>query len=232
MPIQQSTPGERGGVSHVHFSYQGTDAKRPWHGYVAGPCMWFDCHTPSKSQPCLLRATNGELDCPRCHEIKPWEPIGYLPVYRQSDGKPLVVIVHEYTREIVDKLEFHRRVLVKREDGVGDGVCVTHALDRMPKYHSTLADRNRPAQPMLSLLKMWRYPQLVQWLNDTDGTDYPVCITPPREKGKKKKDVTAAPPPPELPAGNMGETAMEAMDRLRLRNEEWIRQAKGERPPT
>lgn len=225
MGVRQSTPGEGGKKARTHFSYVGTDAKRPWFAYVAGPCMWYECHTVGKSQPCLLEATDGELECPRCHEIKPTESIGYQPLYRAADSKPVVVIVHEYSREIVDALPFHRRVLVKREPGVGEGVSVTVTLDATPKFITTLAEKSRPQQPIESLLRMWRYPQLIVWHNETEGTTFPVCHTPPQKKARQPKEAPAA-PAPEVPAGNMGETAMEALEKIRLKNEAFASWAK------
>jgi hypothetical protein len=224
--IKQASPGEGGRKARAHFTYVPTDPKRPWNAYVAGPCMWFTCHTKGRSKPCLESVTDGELTCPRCNELDPPQDIGYQPLYRAADSKPVMVIVHDYTREIVDSLRFHSRVLVSRGHAASDGVMVNPALDQLPKFQTALPERMRAAQPIESLLRLWGIPELIQWHNETEGTNFPVCITPPRKKPVPAKEGKPAPAPASAPAGDMAETALEAMERIRLRNEAFVRDAK------
>lgn len=230
MAIRQSPPGEGRGKGRLHFTYVPTSAKTPWHAYVAGPCMWFDCHEKGKTKPCLDVVTEGALTCPRCVEISPPVPTGYLPLYRAADGKPVMVIVHEYTREIVDALPFHARVLVKREHGVGEGVAVTRTLDQQPKFITTLAEKSRPAQPLHSLLRIWGYPELIEWHNETTGDNVPVCITHPIRKVRTPIVPPAAPSAP-VDTSTMSQTSMEAIEIIRQRNEAFVAQTRNGKKP-
>ena len=99
----------------MHFAYVGTDDGDRWNAYLAGPAWWGWCHKSTRTKPCLDLLTNGALECPRCLAGK--EPLmtGYVPVYRQADGAPRSVIVAEVSREVIDSIKLHTRVLIGRE---------------------------------------------------------------------------------------------------------------------
>jgi hypothetical protein len=205
MPLQQRPPGGGGRRPRVHFIYTATPPgpKCNWHAYVAGPCHWFDCHTKGKSKPCVHIVTNGDLHCPICSPLNCPEVIGYLPLYRQIDGRPSMVIVHEYSREQIDTLKLHERVLIGRGEGPTDAVWAIPAMSKEPRYQSRLPERNAPADLTETLLRIWNLPDLVEWYQRTNGkSDNAVSLSPP-----------PPPPPPRLPAVVVA--AKGPLDRLR-----------------
>ena len=103
------------------------------------------------------------LHCPRCTPNDPVERIGYVPLYRERDGRPVFVIVHEYSREAVDKLKFHDRVFVSRGPEQSDGTAIEKHREQSPQFNSRLPERNRWADLSETLLTVWGYPALRDW---------------------------------------------------------------------
>lgn len=202
MPLPQVSPGGGGRRASTHFCYVRTPNETNWNAWIAGPCHWFDCHTRGRTKPCVHAMTKGEVACRCAGTGEGCEEIGYQPLYREVDAKPVMVIVHDYTREIVDALKLHQRVLVGRGSEQSDGVYLTAALRAEPRYQSTLASRLQPADLTGTLLKLWRIPELVVWYNQTHGAgDDPIeHAAPPRSvpRAPVARPTTA----PVLPAAN------------------------------
>lgn len=178
MPLPQHPPGSGGKRARVHYCYVSTQPGQNWHAWIAGPCHWFLSHTKGRSQPCVEEMTDGEIHCERCAAGHQCEVIGYQPLYREVDCKPVMVIVHEYGREAVDALKLHQRVTVGRGAEQSDGVYVTPALKSDPRYTSTLPERMRAADLTETLLRVWRIPELAEWYRQTHGTPEPVSEKP------------------------------------------------------
>jgi hypothetical protein len=169
MPLPQVPAGNGGRRPRVHWHYPTTPTNSKWHGWIAGNCHWFECHTKGKSQPCTEVMTGGELRCPRCDACQPTEVIGYQPIYREIDNRPCFVILHEYTREVVDALKLHQRVIVCRGPEQSDGCAIVPALNPEPRFQTKLQERLQPADLTETLLRVWRIPELVQWYDETHG---------------------------------------------------------------
>lgn len=169
MPLPQTPPGGGGRPARTHWHYVTTKPSQQWGAWIAGPCHWFTCHTNGRSVPCLHEMTGGELTCERCSAGQGTDVIGYQPIYRELDGRPCMVIVHEYSREVIDKLRLHQRVIVGRGPKTSDGVYIAPAMQAQPRYHSTLADRMRAADLTETLLRLWRLPDLEAWYRQTHG---------------------------------------------------------------
>lgn len=173
----------------MHWCYVSTQCNSNWHAWSAGPCHWYQCHTKGKTKPCLHEMCSGELSCPLCEAGQGVEPIGYQPLYREVDAKPVMVIVHEYTREVVDAIQLHKRVTVGRAAEQSDGVYVVPALKVDPKYYSTLSERMKPADLTESLLKIWKIPELIEWYRQTHGrTSTPAPAPAASKKTPLKSD--------------------------------------------
>lgn len=185
MALPQVSPGAGGKRPRVHFAYVTTTAGKPWRAWVAGACHWFTVHPKGKTKPCLHEMTKGELTCERCDAGHGWEIAGYMPLYRESDARPVMVIVHEYTRELVDQLKLHSRVLVGRGEDKTDGVYVIPNPDQRPPYTSTLPERMRPADLTETLLRVWRLPDLVTWYEQTHGA---LAVNVPKGPVPKRSD--------------------------------------------
>ena len=169
MPLPQASPGGERGRAFEHHRYVPTKCGSEWFAYVAGPCQWFWCHTKGRCKPCLTAMTGGELLCPRCGQITPPQVVGYLPLYRASDSRPVMVIVYECIREKVDVLPHHRRVIVKRQAQQTDSVFVVPTMERTPAFHTTMHCRQRPVDITDTLLRLWQIPELVTWYAETHG---------------------------------------------------------------
>lgn len=195
MGFHQSPPEKGRGVRHVHFCYVGTDPGAKWHAFIAGPCLWLDCHCTGRARPCLHALTGGELTCEACNSGSVAAPTGYQPLYREVDSRPVMVIVHDYVREQVDALRFHQRVLVGREVGRGNSLWIAPALSPTPRFTSTLPDRNHPADLTSTLLRVWKVPALTEWFNQTHPSDNPVSLprgTPLKSSGEPFSEMTRA----------------------------------------
>lgn len=176
MALRKASPGEGGQNRHVHFGYVSTAPGKPWHAWCAGPCYWCIAHTAGRSKPCLRWLTGGALSCPRCAAPKEPEEIGYQPLYRDIDGRPVMVIVHSYSREQVDALKFRQQVIVGRGLDPADPVMVSAVPGKQAWYHSTLAERQVPADLTDTLLRVWQIPELVAWYRAQSDTA--VSLTP------------------------------------------------------
>jgi len=188
--------GRGDGSRHVHFAYAKVAHGDKWHAWVAGPTMWFLCHASTRTKPCLDALTDGQLVCPKCNGPRECAVKGYVPLYRESDCAPRCVIVPESTRDTVDGLRLHWRVLVGREVEKNDGVWVVKAPHPLPLFQTTLRERMRPVDLTATLLKMWALPELTAWYLATHGkgdtavempTDEPV-----KSDGKPFTEMTAA----------------------------------------
>lgn len=191
MPIPK-IPQEWGNrPPRVHFTYTGTPTGHRWQAWVAGPCLWVIAHTKGRTKPCLHQMTGGVLPCPRCAQIQPPAKIGYQPLYRMSDGKPVVVIVYEGEEQYTDRFTLHLPVQVAREAAESDTVFVREVLAARPAYYSTLSCRMVAADCTESLLAMWALPEWTAW-----------C------RGQRP---AAAPPPPTKPAAAIDQSGIDPM---------------------
>lgn len=186
MPLFQTPPGKGGKPRREHWTYTPTPNGTNWHAYIAGPCLWFDCHTKGRTKPCLHTVTNGALTCEKCSPFEVPEEVGFQPLYREDTGKPVVVVVHEYSRDQVDALRFHQRVVVGREKLIGSPLWIHKALHHEPRYTSSLPHRMRPADPTESLVRLWGMPELVEWFY--------------KQRGPSDTAVSLPQPPPSAPA--------------------------------
>lgn len=220
MALPQVPPGGGGRKSHVHFGYVNTGFGKNWHAYMAGPVHWFACHAKGKTKACVSVMTGGELHCERCAAGQPTEETGYVPLYRELDSKPTMVIVHEYTREATDALKLHQRVIVGRGEDVADGVYVVPALKPEPRFQTTLKERMVAADLTETLLRVWGIPELVEWYRQTHGHQVAPAAPPAKPPAPPPKRSDGLPFSPmtraaaERADGPMSEDVGEAINRV------------------
>lgn len=162
MSFRSKTPGEGGQVRAFHNTHLKTRNGEKWYAHIAGPILWLECHTKGYSKPCLHWITRGELVCKRCHPLDPKEDLGYIPIYRERDGKPGFCVVKDYARDIVDKIALHARIVIQRGEEKSDGLSVNPSTDGR-RYHSTRADFMQSVDLTPSLLRVFAMPELTQW---------------------------------------------------------------------
>lgn len=231
MHLHQTPPGRGGKPTRVHWTYVSTEAgsKNHWSAHVAGKCHWFTCHEAGRTKPCLDAITQGVLSCPFCAQLLETKEVGYQPLYRESDGKPVIVIVHDYSREIIDRLNFHERVLIGRGVGITDAVYIVPSSVQTPRYKSTLPERNKPADATESLLRMWKISQLTEFYFNQRSAEEPMAaqpIAPVIEEPEPMEPPKKIPFPAKELANVMDKNAEKARAHADAneRNAAWLRQ--------
>jgi hypothetical protein len=179
MPGKKAAPGS-GGRRRTHFCYVPTPNGHKWPAHVAGPCHWVLGHEVNrKSKVCPAWFTDDELTCEWCSPINAPIEIGYQPLYRQADGKPVLVVVKDPERPDIDKLKFHGRVIVAREREASAGLYVRTALEKEPLYQSTLPERHAVPDITHSMLALWGIPAVKAWYSRTQfQSDNPMSLPP------------------------------------------------------
>lgn len=195
MALRKAPPGGGGAKRRVHFSYVPTGTGEKWEAYIAGPAAWYLCHTVGKTKPCLHEVSGGALECPACVSLKPPEEVGYLPLYREMDGRPVFVVIHQDMREAADSLTHRMRVMIGRGTHASDGVWVRSAMGKGQWYKSTLPERMVPADIEPTLLRVWKIPVLTAWATGQAAPEIGGCMTPPETPTIKPYT------PPTLPTG-------------------------------
>jgi hypothetical protein len=151
--------------------------------------------------------------------------IGYLPLYRVVDGRPVMVIVYEEEREHVDRLRLHQVVTVGRESEQADSVWVRPSVTQTPVYTSTMAERMRAADIGDVLLRMWALPELTEWMRSRSRTSEAPAVTPEplvKSDGKPFDQMHAAAarrfaPAPKVEAPAADDAVEDALNRAQLR---------------
>jgi hypothetical protein len=169
--IKKASPGEGGQERAEQFGYTRTSPglKGVWYGWCAHEPYWVRVHEHRDSPPsergtkvCLTWATDNALRCPRCRPGVVPTTVAYVPVWREQDLAPCMVICHESAGDRLAGVEYGVYVMVSCVE-VNGGVCVSRAATQRP-WTSTLPYRQGPCDIAVSLLTMWQYPQYTEWL--------------------------------------------------------------------
>jgi hypothetical protein len=169
MPPKKGTPGKGACQRPDSFSYcpVAHGLKATFSAWLAGEPYWAEeAHEHTKddpgTKPCLHWLTDGELKCPRCRRARPVKCIGWVPLYREIDSRPVVVIVHESASDLLAGLRHPATVLVGRI-GPKDSVFVRRA-DTQVTFKSEKQTRMSPIDITNDLLMMWNMPEYNEWL--------------------------------------------------------------------
>lgn len=238
--LRQNRPEGGMGERVEYFAYVPTPANTRTHCYIAGPVAWYECHTKGRTKPCLHSITGGELACKQCEAGAPIEYIGYAPLYRETDSRPICVIVHEVSFEQTEKLKLHQRVLVGRNTHRGDPVYILPALDQNPRFVTSLKHRLAPVDLTRTLLRMWAIPDLVTWYETVSGVSVPKKKKITREQAERliEMEETASKPETSVPLITEGllnavdheaERSRQIAERAK-RNAEFLKQAAKDEP--
>lgn len=184
MTLPSAPKRGEGTPRRVHFTYTSTAGGSSYHAYIAGPTIWLYMH-PNRdgSKPCLHELTDGQLVC-QC-DARPLIPVmkGWVPLYRESDYKPICVPVNEESRDHLDTLALHTRVVVARERSRGSAVTVVRALSHMPIFATTIPERRVAADLTTTLLFMFKMPELIDWYQRTQSRADALPISSPSTAG-------------------------------------------------
>jgi hypothetical protein len=152
------------------FSYTNTPCglKNAWTGWLASEPYWCNEaheHKPPHqigSKPCLNWLTRGAIPCPFCRPNRPKKCLGWVLVYREMDGAPCMVIVHDTVADLMVGLGFGSHVLIGRmEDQVSTFVKPTTTA--VP-FKTNLDYRKCEIDHAVSLLTVWAIPALSAWV--------------------------------------------------------------------
>jgi hypothetical protein len=182
MPIKRRTPGGGGPSRTDSFSYDRTLTDKPWWGWLAGEPVWIVGHLENRpTKICVDWATDGKVPCWRCGPRAILEDIAYVPIYRESDGAPILVIVYDNSYDFLVKCKHLDYVRVVREGADTERVTVQKNLHQK-KYVTSLKRRQTPVDLSEDLVRMWDLNEYTEWYNCQPGNK-PV----PAKKGKPVK---------------------------------------------
>lgn len=193
MGLKKGTPGKGGQGKVDSFSYTPVPFgfKNWFTGWLAGDPYWGLAHEHTDAEPgtkpCLLWLTDNALRCPRCRPQKPATWIGWVPIYREADGQPIMVVVHESASDLLTGLKYPDYVTCGR---VGEKSSVfVKKSDKRLSFLTSNEQRKRSRDITGDLLNMWKYPQLEQWLLDQRRGEPTV---PLKSDGERFGPMTAA----------------------------------------
>lgn len=167
--IKRGTPGEgwQGGTDSFSYTPVPTGTKAGFSAWLAGEVYWALAHEHTERQPgtkpCLDWLTDGALRCPRCRGPKEPAWIGWVPLYREQDHAPILIVIHANAQDLVRDLRYPDHVIVGR---VADksGVFVRKS-DIAVSFKTENAARKRPVDITAQLVPMWKLPELEAWLH-------------------------------------------------------------------
>lgn len=168
MNLKKGTPGQGGGVRAESFSYTpvASGLRSAFNAWMAGEAYWCQAHEHTEAtpgtKPCLDWLTDGALRCPRCRPqvLATW--VGYVPLWREADGKPIIVIVHEAAMDLLKGLSYCVPVIVGRVDATSS--VFVRKSDNGVSMRTDNEQRRRPVNITRDLLSMWKIPTLEAWL--------------------------------------------------------------------
>lgn len=220
---KKARPGEGAQEKGEQFGYTPTAVglKGEWYGWCAHDPYWCWAHEHKDTgrredkgtKVCLNWFTDGDLKCPRCKPGAKISNVAYCPVWREVDAAPCMVIVHERTADKMADVVYGRycRVTcVARTAGV-----VIQAASERKTFRSDLPYRQGPCDIAVSLLTMWGYPELEQWLKRPPAPPRPAADQKPAKKKPGKPDPMYAGAHRKVDAAMSGTGATDdALDRL------------------
>lgn len=188
--LKKGTPGKGGGARTDSFSYTPVQSglKNGFHGWIAGETYWCQAHEHSKAtpgtKPCLEWMTEGAVRCPRCRPqvVTTW--VGYVPLYREADHKPIIIILHEGAMDLLAGLAYPDYVLVGRVD-MTSSVFVRKS-DNALSFRTDNEQRKAPRDITPDLLTMWQMPALEEWIMAQRRKQPKPTVTAPRIRGDGK----------------------------------------------
>jgi hypothetical protein len=141
--------------------------KNAFNAWMAGEPYWAEEaheHTDADpgTKPCLNWLTDGAVKCVRCRRGRPVTCIGWVPLYRELDGKPIIVIVHEHVADLLKGIVHPQYVLVGRVDNKSS-VFIKKSESNLV-MRTDKDSRKRRIDVVPDLLTMWGLPELNEWL--------------------------------------------------------------------
>lgn len=176
MGWRRQTPEE--GHARDRWRFDNGEPGKPWSGWLAGRTEWFLCHYDPRSRPCPRCFTDGAFECSRCKSG--WVPywFGYCPIFREIDGRAVMVGLHESSFDTVRSIRRFDSVKVFPSADKSQGVGLVAGA--LPRYQTCRPDRVPLPNLFPFLWRMWKMPELESWWSQNftgvdDGRD---LVTP------------------------------------------------------
>lgn len=123
-------------------------------GWIAGPAVGVSGHCIHASKPCHKLYLGANARCPGCEHPSRVQDFWYQPFYRETDGRPCLVILHEDQADAMSLVKLHEFVEFGREPGERIGIHMQRLL-KQREYHTTLQERKVTADPSDFLATLW-----------------------------------------------------------------------------
>lgn len=169
MTLRKGTPGRGEGSRPDSFSYTpvGSGLKASFGAHLAGPAYWCEeAHEYHErigpTKPCLHWLTHGEVRCDRCRKQPAIKCLAWVPLYREMDGKPILVIVHEAAADLLAPLKYPDYCIVGRIDGTSS--VFVRKSDSPLSLVTIKESRKKPVDISDDLIGIWNLPELNDWL--------------------------------------------------------------------
>ena len=143
-----------------HWTSARVKAGEYFDGWIAGPMVGVEIHNASVSKPCLKLYCGHLAECPGCKAGLKTGWIGYLPIYRSSDLRPVVVVTRADMLEVIESLEHLAGVRIGRNEGKSEPVWV-RANPGLARFTSAMAYKMKPQSCTDWLPILWRYRELI-----------------------------------------------------------------------
>lgn len=164
----------QGGGRPAHWLTQKVLRGKIFNGHIAGPCIGVEVHCGVQTKPCLKCYVDPKADCVGCNHRLRRDWLGYQPVYRWIDGKPVVVTIHIDQQDRVERFVHGDHVLIGREDQDNAGIWIRK--DKGPAFESTLPARQTNADISDWLPTLWRLCGIITGAMLRNGADVPGVI--------------------------------------------------------
>lgn len=139
--------------------------KHVFTAHVAAEPYWCKAHEHNErergTKPCLNWMTDGAVPCQRCRPGVVPTDVCYVHLYREFDGKPVLVIVHDSAADLLAGVEYGVEVLCGRLEPKSS-VFVKPAPNGK-RMVTALPQRQRPIDIAVSLLNLWKIHALTEW---------------------------------------------------------------------
>lgn len=115
-------------------------AGEKWGAWIAGSPVCVESHHVGATQPCLKAYLGRHARCPGCDEPSRVQDQYAQPVYRELDGRPAFVWLHDDVADAMEIAKLHQYCVVGRTEEPKTGIYLSLKLAG-PKYHTTLPER-------------------------------------------------------------------------------------------
>lgn len=142
MAVRGGRPPEEGRVRT--WTHVGAKQGTTWDGWIAGEAIGIHCHVgDDPSTPCLKHYLGKGSQCQRCSVMHRREWLWFQPIWRERDGKPVVVIFHADQLDVLERAKNLAFVTIGRAEEKKSGMYIrTHPKE--VKFETAFSWKKQP----------------------------------------------------------------------------------------